>query len=63
MNYDELIAKLEEGVDYSTLEPMPAQEVLKSRLLAMRQLAALHEREARRLSHESEQLDNLLMAL
>jgi hypothetical protein len=63
MSYEDISAELERGIDWASLESRPAAGVLRDRLVAMRQLAALHEREAQRLQHESEQLDNLLMAI
>jgi len=63
MDYKTIVAELEKGVDYSALEPMATVEEIKNRLIAMRQLAAIYEKEAQRLTHESEQLDNLLLAM
>ena len=63
MDYEKIAVELEKGVDFAILDPLPPVEEIKNRLIAMRQLAAMHEREAQRLNHESEQLDNLLLAM
>jgi hypothetical protein len=63
MNYDDIIAELEEGVDWSTWQDLSNKEVLQNKLVAMRQLEAIHRREADKLHLEQEQLSEFLVAM
>ena len=63
MNYDELAAEYEKGVNWTTWDDAPDKVVMENRLIALSQLAAYHEREAARIRHEREQLNALLMAM
>lgn len=63
MNYDEIIAEYEKGVDWQNMQDAPDKLVLETRLIAMRRLEAMHEQEAQRLHRESEQIEDVLMAM
>jgi hypothetical protein len=63
MDYDDIITELEKGVDWSTWEDLPNRDVLQNKLIAMRQLEAIHRREADKLHLEQQQLSELLMAM
>ena len=63
MDYDDIIARLEEGVDWSTWEDLPNRDVLVNKLIATRQLEAIHRREADKLHREQQQLNEILLAM
>jgi hypothetical protein len=63
MDYNDIITELEKGVDWSAWEDLPNRDVLQNKLIAMRQLEAIHRREADKLHLEQQQLSELLMAM
>ena len=63
MNYDDIITELEGGVDWHTWEDLPSRDVLVNKLIATRQLEAIHQREAARLHREQQQLSEFLTAM
>ena len=63
MDYDDIIARLEEGVDWSTWEDLPNRDVLVNKLIATRQLESIHRREADKLHREQQKLNEILLAM
>jgi len=63
MDYDKIASELENGVDWRTWEDMPNRDVLLNKLIATRQLEAVHQREAQRLHREQQQLSEFLAAM
>ena len=63
MNYEEIIAEVENGIDWSEWEDTPLQQVLEDRLIAIRQLQAIREQEVLVLHRKQEQLAQLLTVL
>jgi hypothetical protein len=63
MDYEKLIDEVEGGIDWSTWDETPTKRVLEDRMIAVRQLATLKEREALVLRREQEQLNQILLAM
>jgi len=63
MDYEKIIADVENGIDWSEWEDTPSQKVLEDRIIAIRQLQAIREQEAQVLHRKQEQLTLLLTAL
>jgi len=63
MDYEKIIADVENGIDWSEWEDTPSQQVLEDRIIAIRQLQAIREHEVQVLHRKQEQLALLLAAL
>ena len=60
MNYDSIISKLESAEPLNDWQEVSSAEMLTDRLIAMRQLQGIYEREARILQREQEELSRML---
>jgi hypothetical protein len=63
IDYDKLAEEFERGVNWASWEEAPEKLVLENRLIALRQLEAIHRREADKLHREQDQLGELLAVL
>jgi hypothetical protein len=60
MDYDDIIAELEAGIDWTTLEDVPTREALKVKAVGLQYLKAMHEQQAEKYAAEYSQVNALL---